>query len=72
MVSHRLAEKDHVHHSKGCVPLRKLVAEHMAAVNERELGQEKEDLRGLSVTAFFKETYYPRVKANKKHSTSLC
>ena len=70
-MSHRLAEKDHVHYSKGCVSLRKLVAEHMTAINERELGEEKGDFRGQSVSAFFKETYYPWVKANKKHSTSL-
>ena len=68
MVSRRLAEKDDVHYSPKSSALKRLMAEHMVAVNNRAHSESGPD---QLASDFFEETYRPWCEANKKHSTSL-
>lgn len=67
MVSHRLADKNDVYYSKSSVALRKLMIEHMASVNEKELGPDTGE--SSTIACFYEGTYLPWVAQNKKEST---
>jgi integrase len=64
--SHKLAVKDHKYHSTTCKAVRLLAEDFLRSINEQVPGRIKADIK---IADFWKDTYLPFIRANKRHST---